>query len=89
MWAVVIAVQESVLSVQPLYLRAAMTMGSRGWHLWTHVIFPAALPGLISGLKQGWAFACPSLMPAETFVVILLGFCLAPLLHPRRHLLAR
>ncbi|NBV52709.1 MAG: ABC transporter permease subunit, partial [Verrucomicrobia bacterium] len=86
-WAVVIAVQESVLSVQPLYLRAAMTMGSRGWHLWTHVIFPAALPGIISGLKQGWAFAWRSLMAAEIFVVILSGFGLGSLLHAGRELL--
>ena len=51
-WAVVIAVQESVLNVQPLYLRAAQTMGSKGWHLWYRVIFPAALPGVLSGMKQ-------------------------------------
>lgn len=86
-WAVVIAVQESVLSVQPLYLKAAQTMGSRGWHLWIHVIFPAALPGIISGLKQGWAFAWRSLMAAEIFVVILSGFGLGSLLHAGRELL--
>ena len=86
-WAVVIAVQESVLSVQPLYLRAAMTMGSRGWHLWTRVIFRAALPGIVSGLKQGWAFAWRSLMAAEIFVVILSGFGLGSLLHAGRELL--
>ena len=86
-WAVVIAVQEAVLSVQPLYLKAAQTMGSRGWHLWIHVIFPAALPGIISGLKQGWAFAWRSLMAAEIFVVILSGFGLGSLLHAGRELL--
>ncbi|NBX02199.1 ABC transporter permease [bacterium] len=86
-WAVVIAVQESVLSVHPLYLRAAMTMGSKGTHLWTHVIFPAALPGILSGMKQGWAFAWRSLMAAEIFVVILTGFGLGSLLHAGRELL--
>jgi len=86
-WAVVIAVQESVLNVQPLYLRAAQTMGSRGWHLWTQVIFPAALPGIISGLKQGWAFAWRSLMAAEIFVVIIDGFGLGALLNAGRDLL--
>ncbi len=64
-----------------------MTMGSRGWHLWTKVIFPAALPGVISGLKQGWAFAWRSLMAAEIFVVILSGFGLGSLLHAGRELL--
>lgn len=86
-WAVVIAVQESVLSVQPLYLRAGMTMGSKGWHMWSHVIFPAALPGIVSGMKQGWAFAWRSLMAAEIFVVILTGFGLGSLLHAGRELL--
>ena len=86
-WAVVIAVQESVLSVQPLYLRAAQTMGSQGWHLWAHVIFPAALPGILSGMKQGWAFAWRSLMAAEIFVVILTGFGLGSLLQAGRELL--
>jgi NitT/TauT family transport system permease protein len=86
-WAVVIAVQESVLNVQPLYLRAAMTMGSKGWHLWLRVILPAALPGVLSGMKQGWAFAWRSLMAAEIFVVILTGFGLGSLLHAGRELL--
>ncbi|MFM7242347.1 MAG: ABC transporter permease [Opitutia bacterium] len=86
-WAVVIAVQESVLNVPPLYLRAAQTMGSNGWHLWTRVIFPAALPGVLSGMKQGWAFAWRSLMAAEIFVVILTGFGLGSLLNAGRELL--
>jgi NitT/TauT family transport system permease protein len=86
-WAVVIAVQESVLNVQPLYLRAAQTMGSNGWHLWSRVIFPAALPGVLSGMKQGWAFAWRSLMAAEIFVVIVTGFGLGSLLNAGRELL--
>jgi NitT/TauT family transport system permease protein len=61
-------------------------MGSRGWHLWTQVIFPAALPGIISGLKQGWAFAWRSLMAAEIFVVIIDGFGLGALLNAGRDL---
>jgi NitT/TauT family transport system permease protein len=86
-WAVVIAVQESVLNVPPLYLRAAQTMGSNGWHLWSRVIFPAALPGVLSGMKQGWAFAWRSLMAAEIFVVIVTGFGLGSLLNAGRELL--
>jgi NitT/TauT family transport system permease protein len=87
LWAVVIAVQESVLNVPPLYLRAAQTMGSNGWHLWSRVIFPAALPGVLSGMKQGWAFAWRSLMAAEIFVVIVTGFGLGSLLNAGRELL--
>jgi NitT/TauT family transport system permease protein len=75
------------LNVQPLYLRAAQTMGSKGWHLWSRVIFPAALPGVLSGMKQGWAFAWRSLMAAEIFVVIVTGFGLGSLLNAGRELL--
>jgi NitT/TauT family transport system permease protein len=30
-----------------------------------HVLLPAALPGYLGGLRQGWAFAWRSLMAAE------------------------
>ena len=35
-----------------------------------HVILPAALPGFVAGLKQGWAFAWRSLMAGELLVII-------------------
>ncbi|GER85842.1 hypothetical protein KDW_00040 [Dictyobacter vulcani] len=40
-------------------------MGSRGLALSTQVILPAALPSILTGLKQGWTFAWRSLMAAE------------------------
>ena len=45
------------------------------------VILPASLPFLVSGMKQGWAFAWRSLMAAEIYVTILTGFGLGHLLH--------
>src|SRR5262249_27995901 len=57
-----------------------LTMGSGGWHIWASVIFPAALPFIVSGMKQGCAFACCSLMAAEIFVTILTGLGLGQLL---------
>ncbi len=86
-WSVMLAVQESVLSVPPLYVRAAQTMGSRGWHLWSRVLIPGSLPGIVGGMKQGWAFAWRSLMAAEIFVVILSGYGLGTMLHDGRELL--
>ncbi|CAN5490108.1 hypothetical protein BH18VER1_BH18VER1_11320 [soil metagenome] len=41
---------------------------------WTRVILPASLPFLVSGMKQGGAFAWRSLMAAEIYVTILTGF---------------
>ena len=49
---------------------------------------PASLPFLVSGLKQGWAFAWRSLMAAEIYVTILTGFGLGHLLHYGRELSA-
>ncbi len=45
-------------------------LGARGVGLWRHVIVPAALPSLVSGLKQGWAFAWRSLMAGEIIALV-------------------
>ncbi|MEU3255479.1 ABC transporter permease [Streptomyces sp. NPDC006997] len=51
--------------VPPLFLRAGRTLGATGLKGTWHIVMPAALPGYVSGLKQGWAFAWRSLMAAE------------------------
>lgn len=51
--------------VSPLFLRAGRTMGATGLKGVWHVTLPAALPGYVAGLKQGWAFSWRSLMAAE------------------------
>ena len=57
-----------------------------GLDQWLSVILPASLPFLVSGMKQGWAFAWRSLMAAEIYVTILTGFGLGHLLHYGREL---
>ncbi|MEP6708561.1 MAG: ABC transporter permease [Verrucomicrobiota bacterium] len=86
LWSVVIATDTGVRHVPPIYRRAALTMGSKRLHIWFKVILPAALPFIVSGMKQGWAFAWRSLMAAEIFVTILTGFGLGQLLHYGREL---
>jgi len=81
LWSVIIATETGVRNVPPIYRRAALTMGSKRLHIWFKVILPAALPFIVSGMKQGWAFAWRSLMAAEIFVTILTGFGLGQLLH--------
>ncbi|GAA3205589.1 hypothetical protein GCM10020256_01040 [Streptomyces thermocoprophilus] len=51
--------------VPPLYLRAGRTLGATGLKGTWHITLPAALPGYVAGLKQGWAFSWRSLMAAE------------------------
>ncbi len=51
--------------VPPLYHRVGRVLGARGLRAAWHIVLPAALPGYLGGLKQGWAFAWRSLMAAE------------------------
>lgn len=51
--------------VPPLYLRAGRTIGATGLRGAWYILLPAALPGYVAGLKQGWAFSWRSLMAAE------------------------
>jgi sulfonate transport system permease protein len=52
----------------PILLRAGRVLGARGVAAYRHVILPAALPGFVAGLKQGWAFAWRSLLAGELLV---------------------
>jgi NitT/TauT family transport system permease protein len=50
---------------------AARNLGARGFRLFWHVLLPASLPYIVSGLKQGWAFAWRSLISGEMIFVSL------------------
>ena len=86
LWSMIIATDNGVRSIPPIYARAARTMGSRGLHTWMKVMLPASLPFIVGGMKQGWAFAWRSLMAAVIYVTILSGFGLGHLLHYGREL---
>lgn len=57
-------------NIPPLLLRAGRVLGARGVDRYRHVVLPAALPGFVAGLKQGWAFAWRSLLAGELLVII-------------------
>ncbi len=69
-----------------LLLRAGRVLGARGADSLRHVILPAALPGYVAGLKQGWAFAWRSLMAGELLVIIESRPALGSQLHFAREL---
>jgi NitT/TauT family transport system permease protein len=54
-----------------IYSLAGRTVGARGLKLFFYVFFPASLPFLVTGLKQGWAFAWRSLIAGEMIFVTL------------------
>jgi NitT/TauT family transport system permease protein len=55
--------------IPPIYLRAGQVLGARGLPRTWRIILPAAWPGYLAGLEQGWAFAWRSLMAAELIAV--------------------
>lgn len=64
-FGIAISVDNAIKNVQPIYMKAALTMGANKRQLYLNVLFPASLPELISGLKQGWSFAWRALMSGE------------------------
>ncbi|MGA2819454.1 MAG: ABC transporter permease [Anaerolineales bacterium] len=69
--SITLATADGVRNTPPLYIRAARTLGSRGARLYRDVVFPAALPAILSGMKLGWSFAWRSLMAGELLYVSL------------------
>lgn len=59
----------AVDGVPPLLLRAGRVLGARRLTTLRHVVLPAALPGYLVGLRQGWAFSWHALMTAEVIAV--------------------
>ena len=69
-----------------LWLRIAL-LGATGFNSIRHIILPAAWPGFLQGLEQGWAFAWRSLMAAELIAISpALGVGLGQLLDTGRQL---
>ena len=73
--------------VPPLFHRVGHVLGLGWWGQTRHVLLPAALPGFLAGLRQGWAFSWRSLMAAELIVTSSkLGFGLGQLMNQGRDL---
>ncbi|MFY9299682.1 MAG: ABC transporter permease [Candidatus Nitrosotenuis sp.] len=76
-FAVTINTYTGVKNINPDFIAAAQNMGAKGDQLITKVLIPAAFPYMISGFKQGWAFAWRGVIGAELLFSFLgLGFLL-------------
>ncbi|MDD3412701.1 MAG: ABC transporter permease [Lachnospiraceae bacterium] len=76
-FSISLAIENAIRNIPPIYIKAARTMGASKKDLYLHVIFPAAFPGFIAGLKQGWSFAWRALMSGEVMsAVVGLGYTL-------------
>ncbi len=86
LWSVILSTENGMKNVPPIFSRAARTMGSSPLHTLLFVTLPASAPFVVSGMKQGWAFAWRSLMAAEIYVAVVGGFGLGQHLHFGREL---
>ena len=68
--------------IPPLLPRVGQALGAGRLSSARHILLPAALPGYLAGLKQGWAFSWRSLMAAEIIATSpQLGLGLGQFLH--------
>ncbi|HKS11597.1 MAG TPA: ABC transporter permease [Pseudomonas sp.] len=65
LWALALNTYAGFLGVSETLRMAGRNYGLRGLRLVLHVLVPAALPSILSGLKIGWAFAWRTLIAAE------------------------
>ena len=73
--------------VPPQLRRVGKVLGTSRLQQATLVVLPAALPGYVGGLKQGWAFSWRSLMAAEIIATGgSIGFGLGAMLQQSREL---
>ncbi len=67
--AISIATEDGVNGIDPQLIRVAHTLGVRGTRFSFGVLIPAALPGIVTGLKLGWSFAWRALLAGELLFV--------------------
>ena len=69
--SVTIAMEDGRKQMPKIYGMAGRNLGASGFRLFWNVLLPASLPYILSGLKQGWAFAWRSLISGEMIFVSL------------------
>ncbi len=65
LWPLALATYAGFQAVPETLRMAGRNYGLRGLRLVLHILVPAALPAIVSGLKIGWAFAWRTLIAAE------------------------
>jgi NitT/TauT family transport system permease protein len=79
-FAIAISLRDGLRTIPPVYRKAGLMLGAKGWRLYRYVLLPASLPAMVSSLRQGFSFAWRSLLGAELILVVErrgLGFLLS------------
>lgn len=64
-FSIALSVRNGIRNVNPLWIKAAKTMGADRKQLYIKVMLPASMPAFVEGLRQGWSFAWRALMSGE------------------------
>lgn len=65
LFSIATSTEGAIRNIPPIYTKVGLVLGARGFRFAKDILFFAALPELIGGLKIGWTFAWRSLMAAE------------------------
>jgi len=65
LFAISISTEGAIRNVPPIYTKVGRVLGAKRFTLAKDILFFAALPELLGGLKVGWTFAWRALMAAE------------------------
>ena len=64
-WQILMNTISGVKSVDPIYIKAAKSMGVSDWELFKKVIFPASIPSIVIGARLGAKIALMVVIAAE------------------------
>jgi NitT/TauT family transport system permease protein len=64
-FSIAMSTSTGIRSIPPQLERAARNMGAKGDSMVFDLVLPAALPHMVTGMKQGWSFAWRALIAAE------------------------
>src|SRR5256714_5908767 len=67
--SVTLAMEDGRKQMPKIFGQAGRNLGAKGFPLFWHVLLPASLPYIVSGLKQGPAFSWRSLITVEMLYV--------------------
>jgi NitT/TauT family transport system permease protein len=65
LWPISLSTHAGFAGVSPALRMAGRNYGLSGPRLVWHILIPAALPSILTGLRNGWAFAWRTLIAAE------------------------
>lgn len=64
-FSIAIGIENAISNINPLYTKAAITMGAKGFTYYKSVVLFAAMPQIVAAMKQGWSFAWRALLAGE------------------------